>query len=273
MKNKSDSSKKQSGPSNDMPSESGSPVKNTAQQPATPDPSGLSKEEAPPAAEPNLTTETESEVTEHPPVRLEEAPEWAEDSKFTVAPPETRDETVPEREVLLPPAYGKPRLVFLVRDPYWMFVFWEIPPEDAHRLLAQLNRGWDQVNWVLRMYSPNAETAQEGTTWDTVIDPAALGWYLHLSPAGASFQGEIGLRDESGNFAGLTFSNIATLPPDRPSHLVDELWPISETIHDALYGGLPMAWETVRVDPNAPRLIESRGVHIPASRPNPFLGK
>ena len=43
--------------------------------------------------------------------------------------------------------------------------------------------------------------------------------------------------------------------------------------YDALYGGLPMAWETVRVDPNAPRLIESRGVHIPASRPNPFLGK
>ncbi len=214
--------------------------------------------------------ETKNVVSEAPLKHLDDSGDWAEESKYVLTSSATAHETAQERPVDLPPAYGFARLIFLVRDPNWIFAFWEIPPENAHELLARLQCSWDQVHWVLRMYSPGKETASQDSHWDTAIDPAASGWYLHLSPPGASFQGEIGLCDDSDRFAGLTCSNRVTLPPDRPSPFVDEQWPITKADHETHYAGLPVALQQVSVKMMSPELIEQWQADRPTSRPNPF---
>ncbi len=213
---------------------------------------------------------TKNEDTGTPLVQLEDEGDWAEEAKFVVSGQATRDETFLERTIVLPAAYGFPRLIFLVRDPYWIFAFWEIPPEKAHELLAKLEKSWDQVHWVLRMYCPNKDDASAEATWDTAIDPSAQGWYLHLSPPGTSFQGEIGLCDEGGRFVGLICSNITTLPTDRPSPFVDEQWPITQVDHETHYAGLPMALQQMSIKTMSPELIEQWQASQPVSRPNPF---
>ena len=110
------------------------------------------------------------------------------------------------------------------------------------------------------------------TNWDTDIDPFAQGWYLHLSPPGASFQAEVGLRDPDGYFHALACSNIATLPPDRPSAFSDEQWAVTETDHELHYAGLPVVSQTVAMNPEQvnPELVAQWEAGKPASRPNPF---
>ncbi len=270
MSKKEPGSKKNSSPKNDNLSENRN---SESEIPVKP----LVDPEEPPLQE---TGESESkdiseikaknEDSGTPPAHLEDEGDWAEESKFVLAGESLQSEVAPERPVVLPPAYGLPRLVFLVRDPNWIFAFWEVPPENAHELLARLNKTWDEVHWVLRMYSPGKELASSENTWDTAIDPAAAGWYLHLSPPGASFQGEIGLCDNTGQFAGLICSNIATLPPDRPSPYIDEQWPLTETDHQTHYAGLPVADLRFEANPTNPELIEQWQAGRPSSRPNPF---
>lgn len=273
MSKKEPEANSKSSPKNDIPSESRTfeteklePPPVLKSDPIATDSKNLESDSA-------SALKTENEDTGTPLVQLEDEGDWAEEAKFIVSGQTTQDQTFQERPIILPAAYGSPRLVFLIRDPYWVFAFWEIPPDNAHELLAKLGKSWDQVHWVLRMHSPNKDNASPDATWDTAIDPSAPGWYLHLSPPGTSFQGEIGLCDESGRFVGLTCSNIATLPPDRPSPFVDEQWPITQADHETHYAGLPMALQQMSIKTMNPELIEQWQASRPVSRPNPFEKK
>ncbi len=270
MSKKEPGSKKNSSPKSDIPSESRTSKPDGLDIPQKPSPVQNVEESIRKEPDPIQDAKTKNEDTGTPLTQLDDEGDWAEESKFVVASQSTRDETTLERPVVLPAAYGFPRLLFLIRDPYWIFAFWEIPPENAHELLGKLQRSWDQVHWVLRMYSPDKENASSDATWDSAIDPSAPGWYLHLSPPGTSFQGEIGLCDESGRFVGLTCSNITVLPPDRPSTFVDEQWPITPIDHETHYAGLPVALQQMSIKSMSPELIEQWQASRPSSRPNPF---
>jgi hypothetical protein len=270
MSKKEPVSNKNSSPKSHIPSESRTSKTDELDIQQKPSPVKSVEESISKDPPPIQNTKAKSEDIRTPLTQLDDGGDWAEESKFVLASQTIHDETTQERQVVLPAAYGFPRLLFLIRDPYWIFAFWEIPPENAHELLAKLERSWDQVHWVLRMYSPDKENANSDATWDSAIDPSAPGWYLHLSPPGTSFQGEIGLCDEGGRFVGLTCSNIALLPPDRPSPFVDEQWPITQADHETHYAGLPVALQQMSIKTMSPELIEQWQASRPTSRPNPF---
>jgi len=201
-----------------------------------------------------------------PPVRLEEAPGGLE-AKYLVASPRAQDEDKKHRPPQLPAGYGAPRVVLLARDPQWAFCYWEIPTGAAQEVLDRLGETWERVNWVLRLYSPDKGQAAQDAAFDVGVDPFAIGWYLHLSAPGASFQAELGLRDPKGRFAGLVCSNILTLPPDRPSDILDEDWRLTDVDIQTHYAAYPFSDQSrPGVTGPAPEVWPGSA----RSRPNPF---
>lgn len=199
------------------------------------------------------------------PVHLEEAAGGLE-AKFLVAPPfahdEARERPLPE----LPAGYGRARVVLLPRDPYWAFAYWEIPQKEARALLRRTGETWERVRWVLRLFSPDKTRAPEDAFFDVTIDPFAIGWYLHLSPPGTSFQAEIGLCDSRNRFWGLVCSNTMILPPDRPSDILDETWSLTDQDLQHHYGAYPAPGAL----PAGGRLVGEQSAGSFTSRPNPF---
>src|SRR5262249_17916341 len=80
-----------------------------------------------------------------------------EESKFDVGAP-TRDlaattppATPPDAPRALPAGYGKARIVCMVRDPYWLHAYWELPRQAIQRAEAALGQEWHGARPILRL--------------------------------------------------------------------------------------------------------------------------
>ncbi|MFQ5483167.1 MAG: DUF4912 domain-containing protein [Nitrospinaceae bacterium] len=215
-------------------------------------------------------------------MRLEEVQGGVE-AKYVLAAPAVHNEAAEVPSQSLPAYYEKTRLELMPRDPYWAYAFWEVMPEEANAALARLGGVWEQVKWVLRMYSPGIGTRDAGSSvFDIPIDPFAPGWYLNLSPPGTTFQGELGLMDKAGDFIALAISHRITLPPDRPSNREDASWRLTPADIKTHYARFPGAEDLTPWDPaagDAAAWDPARGEPGPGpdasadpvgSRPNPF---
>jgi hypothetical protein len=135
----------------------------------------------------------------------------------------------------LPVRYGVDRLVFLVRDPYWAYAWWELTEAslgEGRRVLAAA------CDLVLRIYDISAIEWNGGnhhSHFDIEITDLAGNWYIELGKPGSSFVGEVGLRGHDGRFLALLRSNFITLPRDSMSPVVDEEWMVVEEDYRLLF--------------------------------------
>lgn len=139
-----------------------------------------------------------------------------------IAPPvvETRPYQEPQRE--LPENYGDNQIYLLVRDPYWIYSYWEIQEAHQRHHLAKLGGSWDSVVSVLRVY----DTTEEGKTpsfSDIVLQNMAKCWYINSQP-NHSYYAEIGLLHRDGRFICLARSNHVTTPRSGMSEIIDDQW-------------------------------------------------
>ncbi len=142
-------------------------------------------------------------------------------AKFILGQPEIHDEAEHEQRVDLPAGYGDHILALMPRDPYWAYCYWELQTPEVEASRSQLNRGWDELRWVLRSH---VRTATGERYFDTDIDVSKNNWYLHLASPGATCRVQLGLLDREGYFAPVVESNSITLPVDAPSGNLDEQW-------------------------------------------------
>ncbi|CCQ89567.1 hypothetical protein NITGR_130033 [Nitrospina gracilis 3/211] len=157
-------------------------------------------------------------------------------AKFVLGSATMQDESGQEARMDLPAGYGDHRLVMMVRDPYWVYCYWELQPQYIEEALSRLGRQAHEVRWVIRIHS---QGGQAGTDhFDTEIDTRARSWYIHLAPPGATFTAEIGIRDSDGRYAAVARSNSVTLPMDRPSSNMDEQWMLSDEELHHHYAGM-----------------------------------
>lgn len=182
----------------------------------------------------------------------------AQEAKFLIGRPEIRDEMRDETVQELPSHYGENQLILMVRDPYWVYSYWEVRREKIEEGVRALGSPLHEMRWILRVHpAMSAGAASSFKPFDVEIDPNARNWYLHLSPPGASFYAELGLLDRSGKFFRLVLSNTVTLPSDRPSDIIDERWMTTEEEFKKLYamsGGfrLGAGSEALRQDQRLP---------------------
>ncbi len=129
---------------------------------------------------------------------------------------------VPRHSQELPDNYGDNQVYLLVRDPYWIYTYWEIQEDHQLGHLAKLGGSWDSVVSVLRVY----DTTEEGkspSVSDIVLQNMSKCWYINTQP-NHSYFAEIGLLHCDGRFLCLVRSNHVTTPRSGMSEIIDDQW-------------------------------------------------
>ena len=124
----------------------------------------------------------------------------------------------------LPQAYGRTRLALLVRDPEWIFAYWEISEEDRRRFGID---GGPARKIALRVHDvtqgdPDARGATK--SYFVNVTPFASSWYLHVATPARAWLVDLGVFDEAGRFLVIARSNRVATPRDSVSDRIDEQW-------------------------------------------------
>lgn len=134
-----------------------------------------------------------------------------------------------DRGLPLPDDYGYDRLVTLVRDPVWLYCYWELHGDTMSVLLEERGQGFvDACAWVLRLHR-----VDDGTAADMEIDPAVGNWYIQVGKPG-KFVMELGLLTPDGEWISLLGSHIVRTPPLSVSAVQDEEWRLRPEDEEAL---------------------------------------
>ena len=157
-----------------------------------------------------------------------------------------------EERFAIPTGYGETRIVLMVKDPWWLYAYWEVDSKSEREARSKLSPAEvEGLHSVLRVYdvtdlpAPTVVGAQAGRdfpaqpashSFDIPLSGLATNWYIHVNAPNRSFVVDIGLLTKSGRFLTLARSNRITTPRFGPSEIIDEEWMISEEDYWKLFG-------------------------------------
>lgn len=180
--------------------------------------------------------------------------EFAEEITFPVPilpqNQKSKCETTPE----VPWHYGLDRMVLMVRDPNWIFAYWELSAtkqEDFN--ISYGSDAWNTSRSVLRIYDITGINNFIGTNannyMDFLISDYVESWHIDVSRPNSTFCVDLGRIFPDGRFITLLRSNIVQTPSLDVSNLVDEEWmwidEIYRTITRLHMGSSPMITEEI----------------------------
>lgn len=127
----------------------------------------------------------------------------------------------------LPSSYNKTKIVLMVRDPYWVYSYWDVSG-DTYQWIEGIRRdAQGKIRTVLRVYDVtdinfNGFNAHRYYDIDCHLD--AKNWYIDLGTPDRSYVVDLGLIDGNGKFYLIARSNVIRTPRDGPSDIIDEAW-------------------------------------------------
>ncbi len=125
----------------------------------------------------------------------------------------------------LPSEYGDTKVVALVRDPEWAFLYWEIAEADRQRF--GIPRGAHARSLGLRVYDVTGihfDGENAHSFFDVGINDFATSWYLRIPESDRAYVMDLGVYDEEGNFQMIARSNAISVPPAAMSAHGGEEW-------------------------------------------------
>ncbi|MFH0762641.1 MAG: DUF4912 domain-containing protein [Candidatus Omnitrophota bacterium] len=138
----------------------------------------------------------------------------------------------------LPARYGKGLIVLQVRDPKWLYVYWEVEDSAAEKLKGELKERFYNARLLLRVYDIS-HIIFDGNNANAFFDIGISGyvgsWYMQVGP-GRSWCVDLGFQLGDGTFIKLLRSNTVHTPLDGPSLITDEEWMVKEEDFARLYG-------------------------------------
>ena len=151
-------------------------------------------EEPPPVPDASLTEEERIEsakyITRHVPRRVFE-----------------------EERFLFPETYGVDRVRLLVKDPEWLFAYWDLSRRSVDTLRREVGeRGMALTRLTLRITDPG-----HGGTSVILLPYGARAWYVRADTAPRSYRALLGWTLPSGQFRVLAESNVVRTPRSGPS--------------------------------------------------------
>ncbi len=140
-----------------------------------------------------------------------------ESAKFEMGPREKPFQepapvSVPRRE--LPESYNDTKVTLLVRDPEWIFAYWDINQKtrEEHRI----PRGRHDKTMALRVYDFTGVEVNKDNPhrhYDVIINDFSTSWYLRMPEVNRTWCVDLGYYDKvSGEFVALVRSNTVTTP-------------------------------------------------------------
>lgn len=121
----------------------------------------------------------------------------------------------------------KDRVVMMVRDPYWLHVYWELTTAAIQRTEAALGPDWFTAKPILRLWDVTAEdttTSSESAIRDIPIHGGVNNWYIDVSDPPKSYRVDLGYLTARGRFFTLARSNTVTTPKPGVTDQIDEHW-------------------------------------------------
>jgi hypothetical protein len=187
--------------------------------------------------------------------------------------PTTAARVFEEERFLFPETYGVDRVRLLVKDPEWLFAYWDVSPQAVSTLRREL--GLALTRLTLRITDPG-----HGGTSIILLPYGARAWYVHADKASRSYRALLGWTLPSGVFRTIAESNLVSTPrtgpsPDPAHRRLPFTAPLAE-IRGALGADAeknPGPWSTEPFDADAPiGSRRRRGGASDAFRP-PSAGK
>ncbi len=127
----------------------------------------------------------------------------------------------------LPDSYGLDRVVLLVRDPDWLYAYWDISGDTwaalIQRGVTHPGKGWQRI---LRIHDVTGVIDGEGGTWvtDLEVGDVAREWYFRTPDPERAYVVEFGYRSPDGQWLLVARSNAVHVPRRQPSAQMDERW-------------------------------------------------
>ncbi|MFA4857938.1 MAG: DUF4912 domain-containing protein [Candidatus Margulisiibacteriota bacterium] len=123
-----------------------------------------------------------------------------------------------------PAGYGQTQIVLMVRDPFWVFTYWELTQSKIDEIKVLLgNETFIKSRLILRVYN-----VDNWDYFDIDLNGMARDWYIKVPLANASYCVEIGYKTPDGKFVACARSNVVTTPLDRMSDVIDEQWMVPD---------------------------------------------
>jgi hypothetical protein len=174
----------------------------------------------------------EPEKAAHEPIRRA-----AEEGKFYLG---AEQRVMPPVEAIeIPKGYSVDRIVAMVRDPHWLFTYWEVTDHKYRELERAFGPVWASCKMILRVYD---KASDKPVHFDIVLTREARTWYINVSAQGR-YQVAIGALSPDGRFEIVAISNIVETPADSVSDRVDEKWMVPDDVFDRIFaasGGYDM---------------------------------
>lgn len=139
----------------------------------------------------------------------------------------------------LPRQYGRNKIILQVRDPRWIYSFWEVTPKLWERLRDELKENFSRAKKVLRVYDVTGIIFNGGNAnsfFDIEVNYESDNWYINTNGPDRSWCVDLGLRLPDGKFIMILRSNVVHTPAEGPSWITDEEWMIPDEIFGRLYG-------------------------------------
>lgn len=148
----------------------------------------------------------------------------------SVSVEEMRDHELADRE--LPLEYGETKVVLMVRDPEWIFAYWEI--DNKTRKHFRIPRGKHNRLLALRVIELD-QNDDMVNTYDVGINDHTASWYVKIDNPNHRYIVELGILDVEGGFEVITTSNEVTVPRRTIAEASDvEFAEISDEVYNQL---------------------------------------
>ena len=145
-----------------------------------------------------------------------------------------------KKQFRFPGGYGDNKIVILIRDPWWIFAYWEIRHEKEEDVVKKIkNDGDDPVKSILRIYDVtdiNFNGKNAHSHFDIELKGLANSWYINVGSPDRSWVVDIGIVTKKGSFYLLARSNIVRTPRYGMSEKLDAEWMMPEDEYWKMFG-------------------------------------
>jgi len=129
-----------------------------------------------------------------------------------------------ERQFEFPVGYGDNRVVLMIRDPHWLFAYWEVSDWRKNEIIKEIGGEVFSVSkTILRVYDVGG-----WNYFDIDLSFGARNWYIHVPVPNRTYCVDFGYLTPDGKFIAAARSNWVTAPLDSMSDVIDEEWMIPD---------------------------------------------
>lgn len=159
------------------------------------------------------------------PKHIHEETSRGEETKFYY--PKAVHQEFPKEEYQLPSGYGDNCLVLMVRDPWWLYAYWEINPNKNQEVRAQMRGLAEGAALILRIHDVTDLDFNGSNAWrsfDIKITGGANNWYINVGQGNRAYVADLGYLAKNGHFYLIARSNCVRTPREGISDVIDEEW-------------------------------------------------